>query len=40
MNRIKNNPGDISAIMDLQILMAQLNGKGSGAPATAAAATM
>ena len=39
MNRVKNNPSDKAALMELEILMAQLNGKGSGAPAPAAAAT-
>lgn len=36
MNRVKNNPGDKAALMNLQILMAQLSGNGSGAPAPAA----
>lgn len=38
MNRVKDRPGDKAALMELEILMAQLNGKGSGAPAPAAAA--
>jgi len=39
MNRVKDRPGDKAALMELEILMAQLNGKGSGAPAPAAAAS-
>jgi hypothetical protein len=39
MNRIENNPGDSSAVMDLQILISQLNSKDSGAPSPTAAAT-